>query len=101
MSANAYESSGLSKSTGERRKAADWPAGEWDSYFEANDGNCAKVTAKASRSRLYALVKEKAFPAPLSLGKRTVAWESSEVQSWLEARVKAPRKLGGSAVAGS
>ena len=54
-----------------------------------------------SRSRLYALIKENAFPAPLSLGKRAVAWESSEVQAWVEARVKAPRKLGGSLAADS
>ncbi|GBF26612.1 hypothetical protein MnTg02_01653 [bacterium MnTg02] len=38
------------------------------------------------RSSIYDLVKEGAFPAPISLSKRARGWLASEVQLWIEAR---------------
>lgn len=45
------------------------------------------------RSRLYKLIQEGLFPAPVQLGVRSVAWDENEVNRWIEARLKAPRKL--------
>ncbi len=36
-----------------------------------------------SRSTLYRKVKEGRFPAPVSLGPRSVAWRESEVLTWI------------------
>lgn len=40
-----------------------------------------------SRSRLYALMKEGSFPAPIRLGSMSVAWLESEVQGWIAERI--------------
>jgi prophage regulatory protein len=45
------------------------------------------------RSRVYKLIQEKSFPAPVQLGVRSVAWPESEIMDWIEARLKGPRKL--------
>lgn len=44
-----------------------------------------------SRSTLYNYIKEGKFPAPIPLGARAVGWLSSEVDAWIESRVKASR----------
>ena len=44
-----------------------------------------------SRSTLYALIKDGKFPTPISLGARAVGWLSSDIDAWIEARVKASR----------
>jgi prophage regulatory protein len=44
-----------------------------------------------SRSTLYTLIKEGKFPAPISLGARAVGWLSSDVDAWIESRIKADR----------
>lgn len=44
-----------------------------------------------SRSTLYNLIKEGKFPAPIPLGARAVGWLSSDVDAWIESRVKASR----------
>jgi prophage regulatory protein len=36
-----------------------------------------------ARSTVYKLIAEGAFPAPVKLLKRTVAWVEAEVDSWL------------------
>jgi prophage regulatory protein len=46
-----------------------------------------KRTGK-SRSGLYA---DDTFPAQVKIGKRSVAWLSSEVQSWIDAQIRASR----------
>ncbi len=40
-------------------------------------------------STLYYLMKEGDFPKPLKLGKRTVAWKRSEIESWIQSRERA------------
>ncbi|MFD0908592.1 helix-turn-helix transcriptional regulator [Ruegeria arenilitoris] len=42
-----------------------------------------------SRSTLYAMIAEGAFPKPIKLGKRAVGWRQSDVLSWLESRASA------------
>ena len=44
-----------------------------------------------SRSTLYRKIKAGQFPAPVSLGPRSVAWRESEVLDWIANRpVKIP-----------
>lgn len=43
-----------------------------------------------SRSAIYASIKSRTFPAPVSLlGGRAVGWVEAEINEWLEARVSA------------
>ena len=44
-----------------------------------------------SRSTIYSEIKAGKFPAPISIGARSVAWLSSDIETWMEARVKASR----------
>lgn len=39
-----------------------------------------------SKSTLYVLLREQAFPVPLRVGKRAVAWRQCEVEAWLDGR---------------
>lgn len=43
------------------------------------------------RSSVYDKMQRKEFPSSVSLGRRTVAWVASEVQSWIEDRIRASR----------
>lgn len=45
------------------------------------------------RSRVYRLIQEGFFPAPVQLGVRSVAWPENEIEAWIEERLKAPRRL--------
>jgi prophage regulatory protein len=45
-----------------------------------------KATA-LSRSRLYALMGEGKFPAPVRLGRMSVAWVLADVEEWINARI--------------
>jgi prophage regulatory protein len=44
-----------------------------------------------SRSTLYLMVKQGAFPAPISLGAKAVGWVESEVEAFLQGRIAASR----------
>ena len=50
-----------------------------------------KAVTGLSKSSLYALIKERSFPAPVRLGPRAVAWVRSEVKLWAAERVHASR----------
>ena len=41
------------------------------------------------RSTIYAKIKEGDFPAPIPLGKRSVAWIESQVDEWIQSRIAA------------
>ncbi len=41
-----------------------------------------------SRSRVYELVADGVFPPGVKLGSRCTRWPSSEVQAWLQARIR-------------
>ena len=49
-----------------------------------------EVTA-LSRSSIYAFIKTKNFPKPISLGLRAVGWLESDVQAWIATRIDASR----------
>ena len=52
-----------------------------------------KARTGLSRSSLYEMVRAKAFPAPIRPygTKAMVAWVASEVDSWVDERVRAAR----------
>ncbi len=52
-----------------------------------------KAITGLSKSSLYALIKEKSFPAPVRLAARAVAWVRSEVREWAAERVEASRSV--------
>lgn len=41
-----------------------------------------------SKSEIYRRVKTGAFPKPIKLGARAVAWSSASVQYWLDSMIK-------------
>lgn len=48
-----------------------------------------QVIQKTGRSRasIYADIERKVFPAPISLGERSVGWLESELDAWLDSRI--------------
>ncbi|MFA1667575.1 helix-turn-helix transcriptional regulator [Chromobacterium piscinae] len=46
-------------------------------------------TCGLSRSSVYDAIKRGSFPAPVSLGGKSVAWLSSEIDSWMAGRIAA------------
>ena len=44
------------------------------------------------RSALYQAIREGKFPRPYSIGPRSVAWASNEVDAWMDSRVTASRR---------
>lgn len=49
-----------------------------------------------SRSNLYLLIKRGAFPQPIDLGARAVAWLESEIDDWIATRIKGRTETGAS-----
>lgn len=45
-----------------------------------------------ARSTIYQHVRAGTFPAPISLGAKSVGWIEAEVNGWLEARIDDSRK---------
>jgi prophage regulatory protein len=45
-----------------------------------------------SRSTLYDRIRAGTFPAPVSLGGKSVGWIESEVDAWLTAQIEKSRK---------
>ncbi len=48
-----------------------------------------KMAANISNSTLYYLMSTGDFPRPVKLGKRSVAWKRSEIESWIQSRERA------------
>lgn len=48
-----------------------------------------------SRSSIYAAIKAGTFPAPVSLGEKSVGWLQHEIDGWIAARVAASREQRG------
>lgn len=47
-----------------------------------------------SRSTIYERIKAGTFPAPISLGAKSVGWLESEVDAWLSSQIRKSRKAG-------
>jgi prophage regulatory protein len=45
------------------------------------------------RTSIYSLVKSGAFPQPIKLGRRCVAWPSDEIDLWVRARIAETRPV--------
>lgn len=48
-----------------------------------------------SRSRIYDLMKQGAFPRPVVLGAMSVAWLEVEIREWIASRIADSRKAAG------
>jgi len=48
--------------------------------------NVIEVTGK-SRSAIYADIKAGAFPKPVSIGLRAVAWTESSISKWIQKKI--------------
>lgn len=51
-------------------------------------------TTGLGRSTLYRLISEQAFPPPVKLASRAVAWRREEVQRWASASAPAAHRQG-------
>ena len=47
-----------------------------------------------SRSEIYRLMHKNKFPKTISLGKRSVGWVESEINDWIQDRIKDSRNGG-------
>jgi len=43
------------------------------------------------RSTVYKSIKDGTFPEPIKLGPQSVGWLASEIDAWIDARIKATR----------
>ncbi|PYC20242.1 AlpA family transcriptional regulator [Aquipseudomonas alcaligenes] len=46
-----------------------------------------------ARSTVYKAIQDGAFPAPVPLGAKAVAWVEAEILEWIQARVSARDRL--------
>ena len=46
-----------------------------------------KAITGLSRSSIYAFMVKGMFPTPISLGRRAVGWDASEINDWIETRL--------------
>jgi len=46
---------------------------------------------KMNRTSIYRMAAQGLFPSPIKLGVRSSGWIESEIQEWLEDRIKASR----------
>lgn len=52
-----------------------------------------KTRTGLSRSTIYALIGQEAFPRHVPLGLRCVGWLESEIDAWIVARAGSRRKI--------
>lgn len=52
-----------------------------------------EIRTGLSRSTIYARIAEGTFPRPIDLGGRAVGWLETEINSWLQFRIDASRKI--------
>jgi len=51
-----------------------------------------KARTGLSRTGIYDRIRDHAFPAPVPMGGRVVAWVESEVEEWIVAQIAEARK---------
>ena len=49
--------------------------------------NAVMSATGLSRSYIYALAQQGAFPKPVKLSERSSAWVQSELEEWIESRI--------------
>jgi prophage regulatory protein len=54
-----------------------------------------KYKTGLGRSAIYHGVQHHKFPAPIKLGARAVAWNSDQIDAWMDARIEASRQQNG------
>ena len=45
------------------------------------------------KSSVYAMIQRKEFPAPIKIGGRISAWDSSAIDAWIEEQIAKPREV--------
>lgn len=45
-----------------------------------------------SRSGLYVAIKNGAFPKPIKIGLRAVAWKATDIYTWIESKISGESK---------
>jgi prophage regulatory protein len=50
-----------------------------------------KDRTSLSRSAIYLKISQNTFPAPISLGDRSVGWIEEEINSWIKERIESSR----------
>jgi prophage regulatory protein len=50
-----------------------------------------KAKTGISRATIYLMMKNKNFPKQICLGKRSVGWLESEIESWIQTRISNSR----------
>ena len=53
-----------------------------------------RATTGLSKTSIYEKIKNDAFPPPVPIGKRAVAWIESEIQQWATDQIMAARSAG-------
>lgn len=53
---------------------------------------CVRARTGLSRSEIYRRIASGEFPSPIKLGVRASAWDSEEIDAWIENRIKQSRK---------
>ena len=51
------------------------------------------VRVTLSRPSIYRKVRDGSFPRPINLGGRAIAWLSSDIDAWIDARIAASRAV--------
>ena len=59
-----------------------------------------EIAIGLKKSKIYQMVKDREFPAPVQLGAKSVAWRSDDVAAWIESRPKVSREGGDEGVTG-
>lgn len=54
--------------------------------------NGVKSRTGLSRSTIYSLVLQKKFPTSIQIGERSVAWLESEINQWIECKIKESKR---------
>ena len=54
-----------------------------------------KARTGLSRSSIYLSMSAGTFPQPIALGDRAVGWIDSEIEAWIEQRIRTSRRAGG------
>lgn len=45
-----------------------------------------------ARSTIYLMIQDKEFPAPINIGSRAVAWVESDIQAWIDDKIRAAKE---------